>query len=147
MPRVGGFKMGLSTTPEIGKHVGYCCGKARERRNGAPTSMLKGADAKQGWQEVGVLQLTAAGSLVPPFPAAATGAILTAAIASERPQQYWWADPVGGIAISLYIMARWLVIVKRQASIPDTRRALFVLLARAGAGLYLQRGPWHRMGS
>ncbi|GAB4819024.1 hypothetical protein N2152v2_006070 [Parachlorella kessleri] len=42
------------------------------------------------------------------------GAIVTAAIASKYQQRFWWADPVGGIGISCYIMLRWAIITKRQ---------------------------------
>ncbi|KAL6753201.1 cation efflux protein [Haematococcus lacustris] len=41
------------------------------------------------------------------------GAIITAAIASQVPSA-WWADPAGGIAISLFILWRWYDIAKTQ---------------------------------
>lgn len=43
-------------------------------------------------------------------------AIITAVAASLVPNG-WWIDPVGAVAISLYIVARWLAIAKQQVRI------------------------------
>jgi divalent metal cation (Fe/Co/Zn/Cd) transporter len=40
-------------------------------------------------------------------------AIITAVLAGVVANG-WWVDPVGAIAISLYIVARWLAIAKQQ---------------------------------
>jgi hypothetical protein len=40
-------------------------------------------------------------------------AIITAILAGVVANG-WWVDPVGAIAISLYIVARWLAIAKQQ---------------------------------
>lgn len=42
-----------------------------------------------------------------------TCAIITAVAAGHVPNG-WWIDPAGAIAISLYIVARWLAIAKQQ---------------------------------
>jgi divalent metal cation (Fe/Co/Zn/Cd) transporter len=42
-----------------------------------------------------------------------TGAIITAVAAGHVPNGFW-IDPAGAIAISLYIVARWLAIAKQQ---------------------------------
>jgi divalent metal cation (Fe/Co/Zn/Cd) transporter len=40
-------------------------------------------------------------------------AIITAILAGVVANG-WWVDPVGAVAISLYIVARWLAIAKQQ---------------------------------
>lgn len=42
-------------------------------------------------------------------------AIITAVLAGFVPNG-WWIDPVGAVAISLYIVVRWLAIAKQQVS-------------------------------
>lgn len=41
-------------------------------------------------------------------------AIATAAAATSRPETLWWADPAGGIVISLYIITAWSRITVNQ---------------------------------
>ena len=45
-----------------------------------------------------------------------TCAIITAVAAGFVPNG-WWIDPAGAIAISLYIVARWLAIAKQQVNL------------------------------
>lgn len=44
-----------------------------------------------------------------------TCAIVTAVAAGLVPNG-WWIDPAGAIAISVYIVTRWLAIAKQQVS-------------------------------
>ncbi|EKX37751.1 hypothetical protein GUITHDRAFT_77758 [Guillardia theta CCMP2712] len=42
-----------------------------------------------------------------------SGAIMTAALASER-ADLWWMDPVGGGLIAVYIVFRWIILAKNH---------------------------------
>jgi divalent metal cation (Fe/Co/Zn/Cd) transporter len=46
-------------------------------------------------------------------------AIITAVLAGVVANG-WWVDPVGAVAISLYIVARWLAIAKQQVGVHCT---------------------------